>query len=99
MPDFRSAGGPVPIPKGNKIPVSDAIPERNTSISESDSYPESPYVNPFSPGANRWGNMSIPNKSFQLQVDQNEDDLGMDAFNLGDERDLAHRSVVGWLDF
>lgn len=63
----------------------------NRNVSESDSFPESAYVNPFSPGTSNWGNMNIP-KSFSLNVDNNVD-WNMDALNLGDERDLAHRLV------
>ena len=63
------------------------------SLSESDSFPESAYVNPFSPGAgNHWGTISVPHKPVTLTVDNIEDsDLGMDSLNLGDERDLGHR--------
>jgi len=71
--------------------------ERTTSQSESDSFPESAYVHPFSPGGNHWGAMSIPHKPVTLTVDSMDD--GMDSMNLGDERDLGHRlgiiSVLG----
>lgn len=120
MPDFRTAGAPMPIPNsgggrgnereatvttaaassgasggdsssgmvvGSNRPFADS---NNRNVSESDSFPESPYVNPFSPGQSHpWGNMNIP-KSFSLNV-ANHADWSMDTLNLGDERDLAHR--------
>lgn len=110
MPDFRTAGDPMPIPnssardngrvtttagRGDAGVVQSGVNNRpfaeskNRAISESDSFPESPYVNPFSPGASCWGNMNIP-KSFSLNV-ENHADWSMDTLNLGDERDLAHR--------
>ncbi|CAL8077494.1 unnamed protein product [Orchesella dallaii] len=101
MPDFRTAGAPMPIPKvgardnsntTSAAGVNHFAASKTRTVSESDSFPESPYVNPFSPGVNNWGNMSIP-KSFSLNVDNNAD-WNLDTLNLGDERDLAHRIFV-----
>lgn len=113
MPDSRTAGAPMPIPKSGAggggdlsrngragaaalsaedniiISGDNLLTGQSRTVSESDSFPESPYVNPFSPGVSNWGNMSIP-KSYSLGVD-NHGDWNIDTFNLGDERDLAHR--------
>ncbi|CAG7717894.1 unnamed protein product [Allacma fusca] len=99
MPDFRTTGLPVPIPKSKQnVPERALDEDRRTSLSESDcSYPGSPYVNVLSPGAScRWGNMNIPvqKNPYGFQAEPDDDDMAIDPLNLGDERDLAHRIFV-----
>jgi len=102
MPDFRTTGSPVPIPKSRENDVrrlAGVDEDRRPSLTESDySYIGSPYVNPLSPGGAccGWGNMNIPTfrSPFGSQLEADDDDMALEHVNFGDERDLAHRIFV-----
>ncbi|OXA63436.1 cytosolic purine 5'-nucleotidase isoform X2 [Folsomia candida] len=89
MPDSDT----VPIPKNNNNGV---LPSA-ASLSESDSFPESPYVSPFPPGGSRpWGNVMTHNSAGGVggKSPFQDESLLLDAFNVADERNLGHRIFV-----
>lgn len=89
MPDSDT----VPIPKNNNNGV---LPSA-ASLSESDSFPESPYVSPFPPGGSRpWGNVMTHNSAGGVggKSPFQDESLLLDAFNVADERNLGHRWAI-----